>query len=165
MHYPNYNRFIRRIRVGENTPIVGVLEEAGVPYEMDKYSDNTRVFEFPVESKAKRAQKDLSMWEKGAMVVLLQRHFTDQMVSNTITFDPKTEGHQIESFLAFTVPLTKSISLLPDVEGVYEQMPYEAITKSEFDRRSKEIKYIDWSKFGGSDGQDSRFCTTDSCEV
>lgn len=165
MHYPNYNRFIRRIRVGENTPIVRVLEEAGVPYEMDKYSDNTCVFEFPVESKAKRAQKDLSMWEKGAMVVLLQRHFTDQMVSNTITFDPKTEGHQIENFLAFTVPLTKSISLLPDAEGVYEQMPYEAITKGEFDRRAKEIKDIDWTKFGGSDGQDSRFCTTDSCEV
>jgi ribonucleoside-diphosphate reductase alpha chain len=166
MHYPPYTRYVRRMRVGANTPIVPLLIEAGIPHEDDSYSDNTLVFEFPVESKARRSQREISMWQKGAMVVLLQKHWADNMVSNTITFDPKTEGHQIEDFLAFTVPLTKTISLLPDTdEGAYAQMPYEGITKSEHDRRAKEIKAIDWSTFGGSDGQDSRFCNNDSCDV
>jgi ribonucleoside-triphosphate reductase len=166
MHYPPYVRCIRRMRVGANTPIVPLLIDAGIPYELDAYSDNTLVFEFPVESKARRAQRDISMWQKGAMVVSLQRHWADNMVSNTITFDPKTEGHQIEDFLAFTVPFTKSISLLPDgEEAAYRQMPYEPITKAEYDRRVKAIRQIDWSRFGGSDGQDSRFCTNDSCLI
>jgi len=166
MHYPPYQRYIRRVRVGEGTPIVPLLIEAGVPYERDLYSDRTLVFEFPVEAKARRSQRDLSLWQKAAMVILLQRHWADQMVSNTITFDPKTEGHQIEDFLAYTVPLTKSLSLLPDTdEGAYSQMPYEPISRAEYERRVREIRPIDWSKFGGSDGQDSRFCSNESCDL
>lgn len=166
MHFPPYTRYIRRIRVGENTPIVPILKQAGIPYETDHYSDNTLCFEFPVQSRARRSQRDISMWQKGAMVMLLQKHWADNMVSNTVTFDPKTEGHQIEDFLAHYVPFTKTLSLLPDTdEGAYAQMPYEGITKAEFDRRAREINEIDWSTFGGSDGADSRFCGNDSCEI
>lgn len=166
MHYPPYTRYIRRMRVGEGTPMVPFLIEAGLPYERDVYSDNTLVFEFPVESRARRSQREISMWQKGAMVMLLQKHWSDNMVSNTITFDPKTEAHQIEDFLAHIVPFTKTISLLPDAdEGAYAQMPYETITKAEHDRRKAELKPVDWAKFGGSDGQDSRFCNNDSCEI
>ena len=166
MHFPPYTRYIRRIRVGENTPIVPILKDSGIPYEWDSYSDNTLVFEFPVESRARRSQRDISMWQKGAMVMLLQKHWADNMVSNTITFDPKTEGHQIEDFLAHMVPFTKTLSLLPDTdEGAYAQMPYEGITKAKFDQRAREIRSIDWSTFGGSDGADSRFCANDSCEI
>jgi ribonucleoside-diphosphate reductase alpha chain len=166
MHYPPYTRYVRRIRVGWGTPMMDVLMKAGVPHEKDIYSDNTEVFEFPVESRARRSQRDISMHQKGWMVAMLQRHWSDNMVSNTVTFNPKTEGHQIEDFLAFVVPFVKTLSLLPDTdEGAYEQMPYEGITKAEYDRRAKEIATIDWSTFGGSDGQDSKFCSNDSCEV
>lgn len=166
MHWPVYTRYIRRVRVGMDAPIVPVLQEAGIPHEPDEYSANTLVFEFPVEAKAKRAQRDVSIWQKGAMLTLLQRHWADQMVSNTITFDPKTEGNQIEDFLAFTVPLTKSTSLLPDGETAsYAQMPYEPITAKEFQFRQEAIKEIDWSKFGGSDGLQETMCDSTGCEV
>jgi ribonucleoside-diphosphate reductase alpha chain len=166
MHYPPYTRYVRRIRVGKDTPIGGILASAGVPHEDDAYSDNTTVFEFPVEARARRSQRDISMHQKGWMVATLQRHWSDNMVSNTVTFNPKTEGHQIEDFLAFAVPFIKTLSLLPDTdEGAYAQMPYEGITKAEYDRRAKDIATIDWSTFGGSDGQDSKFCNNDSCEV
>ena len=166
MHWPTFTRYIRRVRVGDNTPIVPFLQAAGVPSEPDVYSANTLVFEFPVESQARRSQREVSMWQKGAMVTLLQRHWADQMVSNTITFDPTTEGDQIEDFLAFTVPLTKSISLLPDVEGgAYPQMPYEAIDEAEYQRRAAQISPVDWNLYGGSDGVQEAYCDTDACEV
>lgn len=168
MHYPPFTRFIRRVRVGEGTPIVDILTKANVPYEKDVYSDNTLVFELPIESRAKRSQREISVWQKAAMVVLCQQHFADQMVSNTLTYNPKTEGSQLQDLLAFYVPLTKSLSLLPDDEDqeAFQQMPYEMITKAEYDTRRKAIDYnIDWSTFGGSDGEDSRFCSNDSCEV
>jgi len=60
----------------------------------------------------------------------------------------------------------KSVSMLPHTEeGAYEQMPYEGITKEEYEKRLADLKEIDWSSFGGSDGEDSRFCTTEGCEV
>lgn len=164
MHHPVYRRFVRRIRMGVDSVLVPILQAAGVPNEPDTYSENTLVFEFPVDTGAKREQRDLPMWKKGMDVIRLQRHWADNMVSNTITFDPKTEGHQVEDFLAAVVPFTKSVSLLPDTdEGAYVQMPYERITEAEFKRRSAEIQPVDWSTFGDSDGMDSVFCAT--CEV
>lgn len=165
MHWPIYNRYIRRMRVGSNTPIVPILIEAGLPYETDSASDNTLIFEFPIETAARRGQRDISMWQKGHMLMMLQDHWADQMVSNTITFDKKTEGGQVEDFLSMMIPNVKSLSLMPETEeGAYDQMPYEKITKAEYDQRAKQVKDIDWSTFGGSDGQDSKFCTTDACE-
>ena len=165
MHYPIYNRYIRRLRVGENTPIVPLLIEAGLPYEKDQDSDNTLIFEFPIETTARRGQRDISMWQKGHMLMMLQDHWADQMVSNTITFDKKAEGGQVEDFISMILPKVKSLSLYPeDTEKVYAQPPYEHITKAEYDRRVKNARAIDFSTFGGSDGIDSKFCTTDSCE-
>ena len=164
MHYPIYTTFIRRVRFAKDSLVVPLLQEAGVPHEPDVYSENTLVFEFPVTTGARRAQRDLSMWQKGLMVASLQRHWADNMVSNTITFDPETEGSQIEDFLAAIVPFTKSISMLPDTDaGAYPQMPYETIDEAEYERRTRAIKPIDWSRFGDSDGEDSVFCA--ACEV
>jgi ribonucleoside-diphosphate reductase alpha chain len=164
MHYPLYTTFIRRVRIGRDSLLVPLLHEAGVPSEPDIASDRTLVLEFPVTSGAKRTQRDLSMWQKGMMVASLQRHWADNAVSNTISFNPVTEGHQIEDFLANLVPFTKTISMLPDTDaGAYPQMPYEPISDAEYARRAAAIRPIDWSRFGDSDGEDSVFCT--ACEA
>lgn len=166
MHYPPFTRYIRRIRVGKYSPVVDILKEANVPYEDDLYSDNTYVFEFPVDQGNTRAQTEVGLFAKASMVAMLQKWWADNMVSNTLTFDPKTEGKQVEDLLAFYTPQVKTLSLLPHTdEGAYPQMPYEGITKTQFDKRAKAISTPDWDKFGGSDGADSRFCTNDACEL
>ena len=167
MHLPPYSRYIRRVRVGQNTPIVPILQEAGVPYENDVVSENTFVFEFPVDLGKVKGQKDVSMWEKAQTVVLLQKFWADNMVSNTIDFDPYKEGEHLASLITHTLPFIKSMSLMPsyDYSKTYAQIPEEQITLEEVNRRKKEIKPINWNSFGGSDGQDSKFCSNDSCEV
>lgn len=166
MHYPPFTQYIRRIRVAEDGPIVPLLTEAGVPHEADLYSDRTLVFEFPVQTEARRSQRDITIWQKGAMLTLLQQHWADQMVSNTITFDPKREADQLLDFIAMTLPVNKSMSLLPDgEEAAYAQSPYEPIDAAEFQRRSEQIKEVDWSSFEGSDGEDSRYCEGDYCVI
>jgi ribonucleoside-triphosphate reductase (thioredoxin) len=68
--------------------------------------------------------------------------------------------------LAQFAPTIKSVSLLPHTEqGAYAQMPYEGISKEEYIRRKSEISEINWDAFSGSDGQDSRFCSNDSCSI
>lgn len=167
MHLPPFSRYIRRVRVGENTPIVPLLQAAGVPNEPDVASKGTLVFEFPVDLGKVRGQKDVSVWAKAQTVVLLQKFWADNMVSNTINFDPQKEGHMIEDVLTHTIPFIKTMSFMPthDFGSMYAQIPEEQVTLEEVNRRKKEITEINWDAFGGSDGEDSKFCNNDTCTI
>jgi len=166
MNFPTFKYAIRRMRVGDSSPICEVLKSAGIPNEPDHYSANTTVFEFPIDQGKTRKATSVSAWEQFAFLAMLQREWSDNMVSCTVYFNPKTEGDQIEHMLALFAPTIKSVSMLPHSEkGAYEQMPYEGITREEYEARLATIPQIDWSSFGGSDGIESRFCTNDSCEV
>lgn len=166
MHWPIHRHYIRRMRVSENSPVTERLIAAGVPHEPDVYSENTLVFEFP-QSAGKgqtRSVSDVSIWEQAAMVAFLQREWADNAVSNTLTFR-KEEERDLEKVLSMYAPQIKSMSMLPDAEDSYEQMPYQRITREEYRERLSKINEVDWQTFGGSDGQDSRFCDGDSCTV
>jgi ribonucleoside-triphosphate reductase (thioredoxin) len=166
MHFPTFQYAIRRMRVSEGSELVPILQMAGVPWEKDVYSDNTLVFEFPIDQGKTRPANEVSAWEQFSLLSSLQREWADNMVSCTIYFDPKSEEKQIEHMLGQFAPTIKSVSMLPHTDaGAYVQMPYEGITREEYERRQDEIAHIDWDAFGGSDGQDSRFCTNDVCSI
>jgi len=166
MNFPQFQYAIRRMRVGNASRICDVLKTAGVPYEDDHYSANTTVFEFPIDQGKTREATTVSAWEQFSLLAMLQREWSDNMVSCTIYFDPRTEGSQIEHMLAQFAPIIKSVSMLPhSKKGAYVQMPYEGISKEEYEERLAKFPKIDWNEFGGSDGIESRFCTNDFCEL
>ena len=166
LHFPTFRYAIRRMRVSEDSPIVAVLKAAGYPWEKDVYSDNTLVFEFPIDQGKTRSAEEVSMWEQFSLLVSLQSAFVDNMVSCTIYFSPKTEAHQLERALASHAPFIKSVSMLPHTqEGVYKQAPYQGITKEEYEQKLADIRPIDWHQYGGSDGQMPKFCTNDVCTL
>ena len=124
------------------------------------------VFSFPIDQGKTRAATDVSMWEQFALLATLQREWSDNMVSCTIYFNPKSEGSHIEHALAQFIPLVKSVSMLPHTEnGAYAQSPYEGITKEKYKELAAKIKTIDWSKYGGSDGEMPKYCTNGTCEI
>ncbi|WP_200762298.1 fused protease/ribonucleoside-triphosphate reductase [Nitrosophilus alvini] len=166
IHFPPFRYAIRRIRVGNNTPICKFLIKAGVPNEPDIYSENTTVFEFPIEYKKTRPITSVSAWEQFSLLAMLQREWSDNMVSCTIHFDEEKEGKQVEHMLAMYAPVIKSVSMLPHKRGkVYKQMPFTKITKEEYEKRVKEMPKIDWSKFGGSEGAGEGYCTILACNI
>jgi ribonucleotide reductase alpha subunit len=166
MHFPTFQYAIRRMRVGNDSAICAVLKDSGVPHEPDTYSANTTVFEFPIDQGKTRKATDVSAWEQFSLLAMLQREWSDNMVSCSIYFDPDTEGHQVEHMLAQFAPVIKSVSMLPHTDaGAYAQMPYEGITKEEYGRRVAAMPSIDWSKYGGSDGAEERFCSNGTCSV
>ncbi|OQX73292.1 MAG: fused protease/ribonucleoside-triphosphate reductase [Campylobacteraceae bacterium 4484_4] len=166
MHFPTFKYAIRRIRVAQNSPIAETLIRAGVPHEKDYYSEHTLVFEFPIDQGKTRKATDVSAWEQFALLAMLQREWSDNMVSCTIYFDQEREGDQIGHMLAQFAPVIKSVSMLPHTKvGAYEQMPYEGISREEYERRLAALKPIDWSGFSGSDGEDSRYCVAHRCDA
>lgn len=167
MHWPTHAHCIRRIRMAIGSPATQFLVDAGYPYEFDKVSDNTLVFEFPLAAGNGRTRGvgDVSVWEQASLVAMLQREWADNAVSNTLTFNQATEGKDLEKLISLFAPQVKSMSLLPKSDDTYPQMPYEGIFKYEYEDRLKKLKEIDWSTYSGGDGEDSKYCEGDSCEL
>lgn len=165
MHFPTFRYAIRRVRMSENAQIVPILKLAGYKHEKDTYSDNTIIFEFPIDQGLTRSAEEVTVWEQFSLLEMLQSEYSDNMVSVTVYFNPETEGNQIEKALAAHASKIKSCSMLPhSKKGAYKQAPYEGITKEEYDTLLTGITKIDWSLFGKSDGECPIGCSNDSCE-
>jgi len=167
MHYPTHKYAIRRIRISKEMNINKLLINSNIPYEDDKYLDNSYVFEFPIKSECHtRSAKEVSAYEQFSLLAMLQREYSDNMVSCTIYFDKEKESNMIENLLAEFMPVIKSVSLLPHSdEGSYEQMPIEGITKEEYEKRLSEIKSVNWSELENCDGMDDIYCSNDKCSI
>ncbi len=162
MHFPPFRYALRRLRAGNGTAVCSFLKTAGVPHEEDAYSENTTVFEFPIARGEGRTASEVPAREQFAFLSLLQREWSDNMVSCTVSFDPKHE--EIGDILAQFAPLIKGVSMLPHTPaGAYPQMPYEEITQEAYEQRVRAMPHIDWSAFGGSAEFMERYCTSDLC--
>lgn len=168
MHYPASEYYIRRITLAKNSELVKPLRKAGYTIEDALYDKSSVLVEFPVHvGKGIRCEKEVSMWEQFALAAFMQEHWADNQVSCTIKFNPETEGHQIARALDFYQYKLKGISLLPDKDGAYEQLPYETITRDQYLEKIRGITPIDFSnvKRGDEDVVLEKFCNNDVCEI
>jgi hypothetical protein len=121
------------------------------------------VVEFPVKTEGKNLN-EVSIWEQVSLAVFLQKYWSDNQVSCTVTFKPD-EKEDIETILNYYKYELKSISFLPKLEkGVYAQMPYEAITKEQYDQKVKNIRPIIFSSIS-EDTTAEKFCNNDVCTI
>ncbi len=142
-HYSSW--YIRRIRFNQYDSLLDVLKKCGFKMESDLNSPNTTVVEFPIEvpfaeSNYFKSCQDITIEEQFAIQSLLQSYWADNSVSCTITFKEE-EKNKINDLLKQYRYMIKSTSLLPYSGHGYKQAPYEPITKEEYERRIKEIKF------------------------
>lgn len=87
--HPTFDYTIRRVRVAKNSPVHPLLAEAGVPYEEDFFDKYTDVFEYPIHQGPAKPASQVSLWEQAMNLILVQREWADNAVSNTLYFRPK----------------------------------------------------------------------------
>lgn len=173
VHFPHYQSYIRRMRISDNSYLVDRLMAAGVPIEPDVKSPNTLVAEFPVfVGDNIRSAKAVSMYEQLAIAAMMQRHWSDNSVSVTVSIDPeKYSEADVAAALDHYQYQLKSVSLLPEMDGgAYEQMPYEAISLGEYRDRASRINYDLFSTLsdtsdGALDRQRDVFCDGEACAI
>lgn len=167
IHYPESNFYIRRIRLSKFSDLIAPLKEAGYKVEpVVGQEDSTVVVEFPVSlGKNMRTIKDVSMWEQLSLGAFMQKYWSDNQVSQTVTFNPETEGKDISHALDIYQYQLKGVSFLPTLEyGAYPQMPYEAITENEYNEMISKISAVDFSS-NTEDAVDEKFCNNDVCTI
>lgn len=164
MHFPENQFYIRRIRLSTFSELVAPLQAAGYVVEPCFGDDSSVVVEVPVAVEGvTRTVKDVSLWEQLSLTAFLQKHWADNQVSCTVTFDPATESNQIAPALNYFQYQLKGISFLPRLEaGAYRQMPYEAITEAEYHAQVAKLLPLQLSSLH-EDSQAERFCDGASC--
>ncbi len=164
IHYPHAQYYIRRIRISKSSSLIDLLREANYPMEEDAYSKTTMVVEFPIQEKDfLRAKDDVTIWEQVANAIDMQHYWSDNQVSITVTFKPR-EIPEIARVLQFAEDKLKGISFLPDDETAYKQMPYESISKEEYEKRISQLKPLGiWNSMEKSDG--TLYCDGGICQT
>ena len=115
------------------------------------------------------------MWEQLSFAAFLQRHWADNQVSCTVTFDPATEGGDLAHALDYFQYQLKGVSFLPrersstSKPAPYPQMPYEAISEAQYLERLARLRPLKLSPdqprvmVGAVDGERDQFCDAQSC--
>mmetsp|Transcript_161 Transcript_161/g.256 ORF Transcript_161/g.256 Transcript_161/m.256 type:complete len:756 (+) Transcript_161:200-2467(+) len=152
MHAPESRFYIRRVRVGKDSEVLEPLRKANYHLEPDVADpDNTVVVSIPIDAgQGVRTSSEINLWEQLSLAAFLQRHWADNQVSCTVTFDPESEGSNISQALDVFQYQLKGVSFLPRLPvGAYAQMPYEEISEEQFKSMSHELGELDLSVLCG----------------
>jgi len=166
IHFPHSEHYIRRIRVSKNSDVWEHYQKAGYVVVDDIYADNTKVIEFLVkENNFTRGKDDVSIWEQLALAAALQRHWSDNAVSITVTV-PQHEAEDLVRALPIYESQLKSVSFLPlRLDNVYGLAPYEAISADEYRARTAKLKNINFDAIEDIDKREERFCDGEVCTI
>ena len=168
LHYPESRFYIRRIRLSKHSELIEPMKKAGYKIEPAFGSeDTTSVVEVPVDvGEGIRTASELSIWEQFSLAAFMQRHWADNQVSCTVTFNPETEGDEISHVLNYFQYHLKGISLLPRHDyGAYKQMPYESIDENEYKKQVSKLSKLSFGVIKNEEAEIDKFCNNDSCEV
>ena len=168
LHYPESRFYLRRIRVSKYSELIEPMIKSGYKVEPAFGSeDTTMVVEVPVDvGEGIRTVSELSIWEQFSLAAFMQKHWADNQVSCTVTFDPETEGKMIPQVLNYYQYQLKGISLLPRHElGAYKQMPYEAINEKEYTKQVSKLKKLSFGVIHKEEANIEKFCDGDFCDI
>jgi hypothetical protein len=172
IHYPHAEYYIRRIRIAANSPLASILKDANYhwEYEIAGITEEARkatlVFEFPVHvENFEKSKEDATIWEQVKNAVDIQKTWSDNSVSITVTFKESEKGDISRVLEAYEDSL-KAISFLPFMPTAYKLPPYETITREKYEEMWRDIKPIDFKKINlYSPPEGEKFCSNDSCEL
>jgi adenosylcobalamin-dependent ribonucleoside-triphosphate reductase len=166
IHNPEAEYYWRVIRFAKDSYIVSRLRGAGYTcIDIDEAKEpNTCAVYFPVKiDDFDRAESDVSMWEQLELAAQMQHHWADNQVSVTVKFDPATEGKDIPRVLEYYETRLKGVSFLPNSElSSYEHLPYQKITKDEYERAIASLLPYDLSE--STHEVTESFCDSSACE-
>jgi ribonucleoside-diphosphate reductase alpha chain/ribonucleoside-triphosphate reductase len=143
VHYSHSPYYVRRIRISADDPLVKVCEELEYPVfpEVGQTYENakTKVVEFPVKAPAGRIKRDVPALEQLEMYKMFMEHYVDHNCSITVHVR-ESEWTDVEQWVWDNWDDVVALSFLSFDDSFYELLPFEEISKEEYERRVREMK-------------------------
>ena len=172
--HPRYSEYyIRRVRVDTKDPICQLMIDRGIPHEKcHTRPESTVVFSFPMESPSDSIiQIDLNPIDHLNLWLTYQKHWCDHKPSITISYSDDT-FLSVGQWVWENWDYVSGISFLPYSGHVYDQAPFEPITKGTYIQMLDSLPTnVDWSLLSEYEKEDrttntqTLACTGGSCEV
>lgn len=167
IHYSHAMFYYRTIRVAKNSPLIKSLANAGYRIEPAATDpNNTCVVYFPIyEKNFTKSKSEVSIWEQMENIAKMQRYWSDNSVSATVTFQ-KHEQDEIKNVLDIFQDQVKVVSFLPLEDHGYVQAPYIEIDGVEYDKAVSNLKSLVFEEeIRIEDRKDTKYCANDKCEI
>ena len=165
VHYSHAPYYIRRVRITAADPLCKVCEELGYPVlpevGQDPDDPTTKVVEFPVKAPEGRVKADVSAIEQLETYKRLMEHDGDHNCSST-GHVRDNEWDAVEQWVWDNWDDVVALSFLSYDDSFYELMPYEAISKEEYERRLAEMKPFNPSLLSRYEQQETELDIGDS---
>lgn len=143
VHYSHSSYYVRRVRIAAKDPLCRVCEELGYPVfpevGQDPSDPVTKVIEFPVRAPGGRVKEDVSAIEQLENYKMFMRHYVDHNCSITVHVRD-SEWDAVEQWVWDNWEDTVALTFLSYEESFYELLPFEAISRREYERRKAEMK-------------------------
>lgn len=165
IHYPHAEYYYRTIRMEEGSDLLQALRKSGYRVEPDVTDSLGRrmVVYFAVHEKSfTKGKADASIWEQLLNAADMQRFWSDNAVSQTVTFKP-SEVNDLASALSQFEDKLKSVSFLPLEDHQYQQAPYQTITKEEYEEYVSRLLPVDFSTTIHE--ATDKFCNNEICSI
>uniref|UniRef100_A0A6M3IFN6 Putative ribonucleoside diphosphate reductase n=1 Tax=viral metagenome TaxID=1070528 RepID=A0A6M3IFN6_9ZZZZ len=146
-HYPYY---IRNVRVQASSPLRKLLEEQGVPMHPEngqtELNATAYVIHFPVKSpEGTLVKENMSAIDQLEYWLIAKLNWTEHNPSVTVTYRPDEVINLIDWIYKHREYIG-GLSFLPADNARYDQMPYEPITKEEYELLIANFPPIDFSQ-------------------
>lgn len=167
--------YLRRTRVSAATPLYRVLRDAGVTMRPENgqtaESADTWVVAWPVKApEGAPTRKDRTAVEQCRYWLQVKTRWTEHNPSVTITYQPD-EVLDVISWVWENRDVIGGMTFLPADDAKFEQMPYEEISRAEYERAVAEFPDIDFSLLSVYEENDMTTaaqevaCSSGQCEL
>jgi len=173
IHTRHNDYYLRRVRADSKDPIAQLMEDQGIPCEVDVMKPNSvKVFTFPMKAPEgavlrndRTAIQQLELW------LTYQRYYCEHKPSVTISVR-EHEWMEVGAWTYKHFDEVSGVSFLPHSDHSYQQAPYEDCTKAEYTALAKKMpKAVNWdliSEYELTDmtvGTKTLACTGSICEM
>lgn len=145
--HPRYARFyIRRLRIGRDTPLSQHLQALGIPVspevgQPDLATSPVWVFELPAQAPMGAVvRSDVSALDQLEYWKMWKLNWTEHNPSCTI-YVGEDEWDQVYEWVRANWAIIGGLSFLPRNDHIYDLAPYEEIDEMEYNKRCGEIKW------------------------
>jgi len=167
--------YIRNVRVSAHSPLFKVLRDAGAPMDPEngqrREDANTWVIHFPVKApEGAITRKDRSALQQCEYWLQVKQQWTEHNPSVTITYYPD-ELLDLTKWVWEHRDIVGGMTFLPALDAQYAQMPYQEVTREEFEQLAAKFPHIDFSKLFRYEEEDltsaaqELACMSGVCEV
>ncbi|EKQ56780.1 MULTISPECIES: ribonucleoside-triphosphate reductase, adenosylcobalamin-dependent [unclassified Clostridium] len=148
IHYSHSNYYIRRVRISVSDPLYKMIEKLKCYPIFNENGQNdenctTKVIEFPIKAPEGKTKYDVGAIEQLELYKLSMMNWTDHNTSITVHVKDD-EWDDVADWLYNNFDYVVGITFLPLMDETYPLLPYESISREEYEKRLKNIKPIDY---------------------